>query len=388
MLRWALLCAALLNSAALGARANCDGEEAEAAWDEGLLNDTARVLAGMDIPLESLAASSLDGSALTRHRDSMVRAWNALNAKQLDAVRRFAESEVGSGDSAPQRVFYPFSGPDALYLLALFPQARLSVLTGLEPVGAVPALSAMSPEEIDSSLAELRKSLQAILTLSFFRTNDMNVDLKRNRFVGVTPVLLTFVAQSGYSIRQARYVLLKPDSNLCNADIAQVAKPPTGHLGGIEIEYRAAGQTTSRYLMYLTADIGDGGLAKTPQYLDFVRGFRPQWTYLKSASYLMHKPYFSQVRGLILDLSAHVLQDDSGVPHQWFKADRWEPKLYGRYAGPIGLFSNWKQADLALAYAQGEPQALDFGIGYQHRKNQSNLQRYDKIAQPTSAPLK
>jgi len=380
MIRWWLACVALCLSASLSARALCVDAQPQLDWDQSLLNDTARVLAGLDAPLESALAADLDIDGLTRHRDFMVRAWDALNAKQLDAVRSFSAREIGTVKDAPQRIFYPFSGPDALYLLSLFPDARLSVLTGLEPVGAVPVLSTLSAQEIDSSLAELRKSLQAILAFSFFRTNDMTIDLRRNRFVGVTPVLFAFIAQAGYAIFDVHYVLLMPDGELCNADVAQIAKPPANYLPGVEIEYFAPQQADFRRLLYLAADIGDGGLRKTPQYVAFVRGFDPQWTYLKSASYLMHKPYFSLIRKLILDSSEYVLQDDSGVPHAWFGADRWDAHLFGRYVSPIGLFSNWKQRDLAEAYRHDDPQPLAFGIGYQHRKNQSNLQRYDKRA--------
>ena len=380
MLRCLIALSLLLQAIAAGALDLCPGASGAAPWDQSLLNDTARVLAGLDAPLESSLAAHLDPDPLRRHRATLGKSWGELRAKQLDAVSAFGVSLFGKGTQAPQRVFYPFSGPDALYLVSLFPDARASVLTGLEPVGAVPVLATLTPQEIESSLAELRKSLYAILSFSFFRTNDLSVDLKRNRFVGVTPILFTFMAQAGYAIFDVRYVLLTPDGQLCQADASQVAKAPAAHLPGVEIEYFAPGQADFRKLTYFAADIGDGGLRKTPQYLDYIRLFEPDATYLKSASYLMHKSYFSLIRKLILDESELVLQDDSGVPHGWFRAPMWRAQLYGRYKGPIGLFRNWNQPKLAEAYDSGDPEPLAFGIGYQHRKNQSNLQLYRKRA--------
>ena len=378
MSRWMLIVLSMLSAMPASAYELCPGAKANPPWDQSLLNDTARVLAGLDAPLESSLARELDSVELKRHRATLGKSWAQLRAKQLNAVQQFGTGLFGSAEQAPQRVFYPFSGPDALYLVTLFPDARASLLTGLEPVGAVPVLSSLSGGEIDSSLAELRKSLHAILAFSFFRTNDLTVDLKRNRFVGVTPVLFAFMAQAGYAIFDVRYVLLTPDGPLCQADASQVAKPPAAHLAGIEIEYFAPGHADFRKLTYFAADIGDGGLKRTPQYLDHVRAFDVQATYLKSASYLMHKSYFSLVRSLILEESELVLQDDSGVPHGWFRPQLWQAQLYGRYKGPIGLFRHWYQPDLADAYDAGEPQPLEFGIGYQHRKNQSNLQLYRK----------
>lgn len=378
MLRRLLLCL-LIVAAPAYAYDPCTNAQATAPWDQSLLNDTARVLAGLDAPLESALARDLDGAELQRHRATLGQAWAGLRAQQLDAVARFGAAQLGSGAAAPRRVFYPFSGPDALYLVTLFPDAEKALLTGLEPVGAVPVLSELSAAEIESSLAELRKSLYAILEFSFFRTNDLTVDLKRNRFVGVTPLLFAFMAQAGYAIVDVRYVLLMPDAKLCQADASQVAKTPPGHIAGVEIEYFAPGEADFRRLTYFAADIGDGGLKRTPQYVDFVHAFDPQATYLKSASYLMYKSYFSIIRKLILDESELVLQDDSGIPHGWFRPQQWRAQLYGRYVGPIGLFRAWYQNDLEDAYDQSEVIPLEFGIGYQHRKNQSNLQLYRKV---------
>lgn len=385
MLRFLVALSLLLQAFAVDAIDLCPGASGAAPWDQSLLNDTARVLAGLDAPLESTLAATIDPAELARHRATLGKSWAELRTRQLDAVSAFGTSLFGKGKSAPQRVFYPFSGPDALYLVSLFPDARASVLTGLEPVGTVPVLADLSAQEIESSLAELRKSLYAILSFSFFRTNDLTVDLKRNRFVGVTPILFTFMAQAGYAIFDVRYVLLTPNGSVCQADAAQIAKPPAAHLPGVEIEYFAPGHADFRKLTYFAADIGDGGLRKTPQYLDYIHSFSPDATYLKSASYLMHKSYFSLIRKLILDESELVLQDDSGIPHGWFRPQLWEVQLYGRYKGPIGLFRNWYQIDLAEAYEAGDPEPLDFGIGYQHRKNQSNLVLYRKRAPSNGA---
>jgi hypothetical protein len=378
----ALLCAPL-TAMALD---NCPGANAVDGWNQGTLNDTARVLAGLRTPLESELAKVVDVAALERHRASLGASWAQLRERQLDPVARFARTELGDADSSPKRVFYPFSGPDALYLLTLFPDAQTSILTGLEPVGSVPHFAGLDAAEIEAGLAEVRKSLYAILSFSFFRTNDLTVDLRKSRFSGVTPILFVFLAEAGYAVFDVRYVLLDPAGQLCRADSGLVAKPPAGHVAGVEIEYFHPDDANFRRMLYFAADLGDGGLRRTPQYLDFVTAFDPDATYLKSASYLMYKPYFSQVRKLILDLSERVLQDDSGIPHAWFRPALWDATLYGRYGSPISLFNNWQQPGLREAYAESEPKPLEFGIGYRHRKNDSNLQLYRKRDQGDAAP--
>lgn len=364
----------------------CPGATQADGWRQGALNDTARILAGLRAPLESELAKVLDEGALERHRATLGAGWAELRKRQLDPAAAFSRAELGDSETTPKRIFYPFSGPDALYLLTLFPDAQASVLTGLEPIGSIPDFKGLDARAIEAGLAEVRKSLYAILSFSFFRTNDLTVDLRRSRFSGVTPILFVFLAEAGYAIFDVRYVLLPPDGVLCRADVRQVGKPPPGHLAGVEIEYFDPADFGFRKLSYFSADLGDGGLKRTPQYLDFVARFNPDATYLKSASYLMYRSWFSSVRKLILDHSELVLQDDSGIPHAWFRAPQWQATLYGRYGSPIPLFANWAQPGLRAAYADGEPKPLDFGIGYRHRRNDSNLQLYRKRPQEHASP--
>lgn len=375
MLRVLILCA-LLSCTTAQALSPCNADGERPSWDQAWLNDAARVLAGLDVPLQSRLAETLRPEVLARHRQTLGQAFVQLRERQLNAVAAFSERELQLLDQPITRVYYPFSGPDALYLLTLFPQAQQSILTGLEPVGVVPVFEGLSAAEVEASLAELRRALHAVLSFSFFRTNDLSVDLTRNRFHGVTPILFTFLAQADYAIVDVAYLLLNPNGQVCIADASAVAKPAPGFLAGVQIEYFKPGEFQFRRMTYWQADIGDGGLRRHPQYLDQVRALKPQASYIKSASYLMHKSYFSLVRQLILQHSTLVLQDDSGIPHSWFAARDWEARLYGRYSAPIALFGNWTQADLRRAYAEGQPVALDFGIGYRHRRNDSNLQLY------------
>jgi hypothetical protein len=69
-----------------------------------------------------------------------------------------------------------------------------------------------------------------------------------------------------------------------------------------------------------------------------------------------------------------VLQGDSGIPLRYFDPAEWDLRFYGTYTGPIALFSNCYQADMANLYRKGKDiQPLPFGIDYRHRARTSNL---------------
>lgn len=336
------------------------------------LTDAARLLAGYDTnaagPFVALSATS----AMTAHKQNFAAAWKKLDTRQLDLVKAFGNSEVvPKVGSAP--LFYPFSGPDFLYANALFPNASSYVLTGLEPVGAVPQLEQFKPDELNASLADLRKSLHAILSFSFFKTIDMKVDFKRSRFQGVVPVLMTFAAKSGYDVTNVSFFVLHPDGSKCLTDATNLVKVPAGDIPGVTLALKKTDSAATTSVTYMSSDIGDGGIVKTPQYEALVRALKPGATFIKSASFLMHKNYFSKIRSLILEVSPMVLEDDSGIPYKNFDLNVWEPKFYGAYFQPIALFANFNQPNLTAAYKQVGTTPLAFAIGYRSSKSNSSL---------------
>src|SRR5262249_17744077 len=102
----------------------------------------------------------------------------------------------------------------------------------------------------------------------------------------------------------------------------------------------------------------------------------------KSASYLLHNGHFASVRKLLLDTSATILQDDSGIPLAYFEAKKWQLKTFGHYAGPIPMFANFYQPRMAEVFQGSSP--IEFGIGYRWRKNESNLLLAQKEPTATS----
>jgi hypothetical protein len=274
-------------------------------------------------------------------------------------------------------VFYPFSGPDAMYALGMFPNSTAFALVGLEPVGELPDMAALDDANLGASLTELRRSLNSIKAFSFFRTNDMRAEFGRNRFSGVTPILLLFIARHGYSINAVETVIMQADGTLAEAPVNVVRGLGPERVPGVRIRFQKPSDSTERTLYYFSADLSDQGLEKVSQPLKWAESFAPRTTYIKSASYLMHKPYFSRVRDFILVKSALIVQDDSGIPLRMFKDNIWDRTLFGQYDGPIQLFANWYQKDLREAYLK-RSQPLEFGIGYDFQAKTSNIQRFTR----------
>ncbi len=331
------------------------------------LTNMAKFLAGIKVDANTPLAAEQKTQAWKVYADYFDNSWKDLDKKQLAKIRTWSEQELKSINETPHPIFYPFSGPDFLYAYSFFPNGTNYIMAGLEPVGSIPEIEKKSDGEIDRKLQGIQNSLNAILNYSFFRTNDMKVDLSEK---GVVPILLVFLARTNNKILDLQYIQLKKDGTIQVADKGNKEKL----IPGVKIDFVPAGKTEPRTIYYFSGDLSDDGLKKTPEYIKFVQGFDKRITYLKAASYLMHNEEFSKIRNLITSESAALLQDDSGIPLKFFDAKKWNLNFYGNYTQPIALFSARYQPDLRKAY-QGtkDIKPLNFGIGYQYEVNASNL---------------
>lgn len=183
------------------------------------------------------------------------------------------------------------------------------------------------------------------------------------------------MARTNNRILDLQYIGLDQD--------AKIQKFEKGMIPGVKIDFVHQGEKQPRTLYYFSADISDDGLKKTPQFSQFVKQINQPVTYLKAASYLMHRPTFSTIRGLILDQSQAILQDDSGIPLQSFVPQKWNLDFYGTYTAPISLFSVRYQPDLRKVYqSNSSVKPLNFGVGYKFGVNQSNMMLATKKEKP------
>ncbi len=323
-------------------------------------NDDARFLAGMQpspgFPLATLTRNP----NWQRHAKWFDSNWATLEQRQLSRVRAWSERHLKNrGDT----LFYMFSGPDFLYADAFFPQAANYLLSGLEPVGAIPRVS----ERSIGSMPRIQQSIASSLQLSFFITRNMKSQLQGGELAGTLPILYVYIARSGKTIREVTAVNLDRDGNIHPSAGAEAR----GMVPGVKI-VMSSGNRPPQTLYYFRTDVSDSGV-KNSGFLKFAATLGTGHGLLKSASYLMHSGNFSQVRNFVLDHSQSVVQDDSGIPLSYFKPDMWDFRPFGNYLGPIAIFPGRHQPRLGELFKRLKAPPLDFGIGYRHRVHDSNL---------------
>lgn len=325
-------------------------------------DDTARYLAGMPLPEASPLAPATKSKVWERHKKRLDAAWAKVERSQLSKIRKWSAANITDPQST---LFYPFSGPDFLYADAFFPKATTYVLAGLEPVGREPDLVDMRAWQRDGGIQALESSINTVLRLSFFRTQEMHKKFRQRAFPGVIPVLYTFLVRSGKTIESSELLVLGSDGLPRAAGEKETAD-------GVRINFTAPGAADKKVLYYFSTNIANDGLQKSG-FLNFLKTLAPGDSFIKSASYLPHRAHFSELREFLLANSRHLVQDDTGIPLTFFDKATWDRQPHGNYNGPISIFSKYYQPAMRKLFGSKERKPIDFGIGYRWRPSDSGL---------------
>ncbi len=355
--------------------------------DHPAFEDAARFISGLPCVSEALRLHQ-EGKEWKDYAERIGKAWNDLEAKRLKPMREWAASELGDSRAGTRTLFYPFGGPDFLTAFELYPDAETYVLGGLELVGKLPDFRAFTPAQAAGYLQMLNGAMWDFFNKSYFVTRNMSATLAGDKIDGVLPILCLFLKRTGNVLVSVKRCEFLDSGELLEMDFyarKRRAAPPYG----VKIEFLTADGIRPRTLYYFSADLADGVFGPKSKFHRFVQALPFETAFIKSASYLMHYTFFSAIRGLLLDKSRWVLEDDTGIPYRYFKPEIWEDRLYGEYTKPIELFHGVEQQDLKKAYAEpGKARILPFHLGYHWSTNKDSLLYFHKKAAAAAAEIR
>jgi hypothetical protein len=336
---------------------------ADSAGPISAANEAARYLAGLHLSPGSPLGALAESARWAAHSRAMNSAFATLEQRQLSNIRVFRTDHIAPATAQSRNCVYLFSGPDFLYADAMFSDCTTYVLQGLEPVFPVPDLLTVPPAALEGTLQNIEISLNTLLNFSFFKTKDMREDFQRSQLKGVLPIILVFLARTGNDVQGIEYISLDKNGQLTSE----------GGIRGAKISFTNAATSTKKTLYYFTSDLSNDAIRKNPGVLRFCESLGPFNSLLKAASYLLFEGGFEEVRNFLLRNSSAILEDDSGIPIRYFTPDRWTPRFFGTYTGPIDLFKNYNQPDLRQFYIASAPKPLTFGFGYRWSSHSSTL---------------
>jgi hypothetical protein len=307
----------------------------------------AYYLAGLPLSDDAALGDLTQSVEWTDHAKALDMRWNAFERTQLVRVKRFARLHSFHQPVA----FYMFGGPDYPYIASFFPNAKIYVLSGLEPIADPPVPQLTPPAERGFVLARLRNSLKSFFEYGFFVTKEMQTT---EGFIGVLPVLYTLMARSGDHLISVELVHLGQDGVLVEGK--------NGGTPGVRLSFVDAA-SRAKTLYYFNVDLSDGSIGRSG-FLMFCSHLAQGDSLLKDASYLLHRDDFSQTRDFLLARSESIVQDDSGIPLRYLNRAAWRVELFGGYHPPSGQFERFYQPDLAALAHAHPPRPIDFAMGY------------------------
>ncbi len=358
-------------AAAPGSASNSTAGAATGA--DAAYNDSALFLAGLPVTSSSPLYPLEQTDAWKNYASVFEENWSRIEADQLKPIETFQQTQLAPLHSRADFVFYPFGGPDVLYVTKFFPNSPVYVLCGLEPVGDI-----QTPQELNQNLDRNLKrwlwGLYALFNRSFFITSEMHRQFHGQVSSGVLPLMDLLLARSGNTIEAVQLGMIDDSGRF----VVEPHTPGTTHTA-VEITFHANSDRAPQKIYYVSTDLS-ARFTTHPGFSRFVKSLGTPETLIKSASFLLHGNDFVALRDQILTTSDLVLEDDSGIPYRYFTNPPWRVQLYGQYSKPDHPFENDYQPDLAADFANpSKVKPMGFVLGYGAYRRPTSLILAERI---------
>ncbi|MEO0314144.1 MAG: hypothetical protein RI928_600 [Pseudomonadota bacterium] len=252
-----------------------------------------------------------------------------------------------------KKLTYVFSGADIVTPLTLFSTAdHFTLIADQTPEYTLPQ---------EFSGAQIGKECQTqayFARYGYFRTNDLEgKDSVKPRFV---KMLAYSILMSGGSIGKMEYLSIASNGKLDVRDNPTTVKPD-----GLRFHVTTADKRAV-LVDYLRMNLSNSGLNAEPRLQQFLATHTDGTIFIKSASHLLQKNYFSILAGLITDHAQNVVQDETGLDIELF-GKYFQIDSYGKFLRPHPLWHD-SPSGVRLRNFLSEKntlQPLPFTIGYE-----------------------
>ena len=337
-------------------------------------NDVARYLAGMDVREKSVLWPKTKEPRYRDHVKFMDNLWGMIEKETIELIRPWRNQNIPAAKRYGT-AFYPLSGADIINLYTLFPDSRSYIMVAMEHPGDAPAMRDVGSRRLIDGLVPIQRSIYLYGVNNYFQTKVMIREMNNTLLPGTAPVLIIFMARLGFTIRQVENITIDGSGSIVPLAALKTAQNPGKRINGIRIYFTGKGEWSHRELVYLSMKLeADSVNPATPEGRFFNR-LRNVKTMLKSAVYILQDKRYEPLKNFILQKSAVIVQDDSGILFKDFNGN-WDIRLYGAYNPILNLpgCCVQKQDDLATSYQkQSIPLPFNFGYGTLLGPGRSNL---------------
>lgn len=255
-----------------------------------------------------------------------------------------------------QTAFYPFSGPDVVTVMSIYPKANYYVMMADQ----FPEYALLDqPEKVNSAAQSFECAMLANFSRrGYYRTNDLNgKDGPKPRFI---KLLIYNIAFSGSKIEDIKPLYVDQSGLILPVDAKQ--QPD-----GVRFLLKTK-DGRSVTLDYLRADLSNSGFEKRPEFANAIARKGSQVVLLKSASHLLQKSNFSKMTQTLIANAKWITQDETGLDINTF-TNNYNLELYGKFVAAHPLWAKNESAKRLANYFSSYPskEDLPFILGYEKR---------------------
>jgi len=307
-----------------------------------------------------------------KHKKIVQKNWENFDIKNITPIKNWAKKEnICFSESQNSTLFYPFSGPDILYGITLFPDCKNYILFGLENPGTIPDYKSLSDNLLEYYFENLSTSLRNLNRFGYFVTLKMKYDFRNSLLDGVVHIILFHLSLTDHVILDIKpFYLDNYGKEIYINQLSDLSK----NIEGIKIWFKNKNKDEIKTLYYLQTDVSNKNLSENLEFAYFINNFENKQTFIKSASYLLFNNSFSIIKNIILEQSDIILQDDTGLPFTDFAENNFSTKIYGTYNKTINIYKEKFQPELKNALnTETHDKNLPFRFGYNNRFGETVL---------------
>ena len=340
------------------------------------VDSLARAYAGLPDPRQPTLNSVPEAGAA--YRQAVDKSWTAYRSRTGQPAATWAAKHITP--AAGGTVFYPFAGPDLVTVAQLFPEADRYVLVAMQP--AQPPLDPLQLSEAArrNFYRKFSSEWQKFGRLGFFRTNDLDADVRdKQARIGLTTTLMAFAVRLGYEVIEVSPISLNPETG----EFEPLVNARTEVWNSVRLTLSRAGKTVR--VDYVRMDLSNSYLESHESSRVWMARMTRHPVFLKAASHLPQNSGFSIIRDAIVMNAPLLVQDETGIDYREL-GKIGDVALYGHFERPHPLFNPKSQQSLAAAYRVSKISGeLPFSFSYQKASSQRCLQVVRRRVAATTA---
>ena len=163
------------------------------------IDESSRFIAGLPLASNRLRGMS-QNPFYQSHSKRLIELFNRVKSKRLNAMSGFSQAELASDKIGDGTLFYPFSGPDALHAVTLFPNYKQYVFIAFEPPGSFKKFSSRDTTGIPDYLQSVQITINEVTNYSYFITDKMRKYITAEKVDGALPLIGLFLVHTDHTL--------------------------------------------------------------------------------------------------------------------------------------------------------------------------------------------